>query len=282
MATKNPSKAGQKAEKIISNSVDDFNEGVGKTQNNIYRRLVSLLGGLSLNRSGDIERTSGNLRLIRQINSEINNEIFNQAYTTRLSKFLGAFTKIENELLGYYEKVFGYESAPIHGTIKKDAIRTVSNQLGRAGINSAFTEPLKRILDTNVTTGANISDLTDQVRNYILGGQNDGALLRYTKQVTSDALHVYSGVYNKIASEDLGLKWLKYTGSVKDTTRDFCQRRAGKFFRESEVKSWAALSWKGKAAGTTETSIFYFVGGYNCRHILIYVDESVVPDSLKN
>lgn len=66
-----------------------------------------------------------------------------------------------------------------------------------------------------------------------------------------------------------------------DKTRPFCAERAGNFYTDKEIKSWAKEDWKGKNPNTTESSIFYLCGGYNCTHQLIPVHESLVPDDVK-
>ena len=65
-----------------------------------------------------------------------------------------------------------------------------------------------------------------------------------------------------------------------DKTRSFCEERTGKFFHHKEIEQWASLDWAGKKAGTTESSIFLFAGGWNCAHELIPVDRIIVPDEV--
>ncbi len=83
-------------------------------------------------------------------------------------------------------------------------------------------------------------------------------------------------------AEDLGLEWYRYIGGVIGTSRNFCIERDGGYYRREEVEDWADEEWDGKIEGTDSETIFSYCGGFNCRHELIPVAESSVPDEYKN
>jgi hypothetical protein len=68
--------------------------------------------------------------------------------------------------------------------------------------------------------------------------------------------------------------------NLKDTSREFCDQRHGKYFHRKEVEAWANLSWAGKIQGTNSSNIFIYRGGYHCRHQLIPVSAASVPRSV--
>lgn len=278
----NPDKTGQKIDRLISEASVKLSIGIESSQKHAFAKVVNLIKGLDVDRNGAIKRTKKNLRLIRSINKEIGSSVVTDAYMTRVNQYLQTFTAIETAQRAYYSTITGFKQTDLHNLIKIESINNARNLLLNSGIDNNFSQPIKKILDRNVLAGANFTDMMEEVRGYILGsGGRDGRLLSYVKQVTSDSLHVYSGTYNTAIGSQLGLNFVKYTGSVKDTTRDFCSRRAGKFFHVSEVEKWAGLSWPGKASGTTASSIFQYAGGYNCRHLIIYVSDEIVPESVK-
>ncbi len=82
-------------------------------------------------------------------------------------------------------------------------------------------------------------------------------------------------------AQDLGLEWYRYIGGVIRTSRDFCVERDGGYYHKSEVEEWADEDWDGKIPETDASTIFSYCGGYNCRHDLIPVHESSVPDEFK-
>jgi hypothetical protein len=86
---------------------------------------------------------------------------------------------------------------------------------------------------------------------------------------------IFSREYNAVVSDDLGLNFYSYVGTRIDTSRPFCDARAGRYFKKSEVEGWASLgNWQGRFPGTTKTTIFSYAGGYNCRHELYAITKS--------
>jgi hypothetical protein len=77
---------------------------------------------------------------------------------------------------------------------------------------------------------------------------------------------IFSREYNAVVSEDLNLQFFAYVGTRIDTSRPFCDARAGRYFKKSEIEGWASQNWDGKIPQTTKTTIFSYLGGYNCRH----------------
>jgi hypothetical protein len=114
----------------------------------------------------------------------------------------------------------------------------------------------------------------ETLRRFIEGTPERKAYLdRYIKQTTNDAVMVFNREYLQTISEDLGLKHYLYQGTIIGDTRQFCQSRAGRFYKKEEVEKWASQSWDGKMAGTNSTTIFSYAGGYNCRHKLWPISE---------
>jgi hypothetical protein len=280
---KSPKASGEEIEKIIRSQVSGFSEGIIKSQQNAFNKIIGLLKEIGIDSDGNIKRTGKNIRNMHTINNELGRNIITDAYKGRVESYLNGFSQIQKVNNSHYALNFPEFSGSksYYELIRKENITNARALLLEGGISANFSEPIKDILRQNIMGGGKFFDMVGQVRNFILGNDAiDGRLLAYTKQITSDSLHVYSGLYNQAIADDLGLEWVRYTGSVKDTTREFCQQRAGKFFHEEQVKSWPSLKWQGKYRGTNSSNIFQYVGGYQCRHILIYVSEAVVPSSV--
>ena len=79
----------------------------------------------------------------------------------------------------------------------------------------------------------------------------------------------FNAEYIQTVSEDLGVEYYLYAGTIIEDTRPFCSARTGRFFTTDQVKQWASLKgWQGRMAGTNANTIFIYRGGYNCRHQL--------------
>jgi hypothetical protein len=111
---------------------------------------------------------------------------------------------------------------------------------------------------------------------------DSGLLPNAAKRITVDGLVTFSREYVGALTKDFDSEWYLYEGPLRATSRSFCESRAGKYWKKSEVESWAKLDWQGKKPGTTKTTIFSLAGGYNCYHILFPVPEEAVPEKYKN
>jgi len=65
-------------------------------------------------------------------------------------------------------------------------------------------------------------------------------------------------------------KKFRYEGGLISDSRDFCVERDGHEFFIEDGKSWNEYEWKGKIPGV---DFFVQVGGYNCRHWLVFLKE---------
>jgi hypothetical protein len=124
------------------------------------------------------------------------------------------------------------------------------------------------VLNANAAGQTNRTELQKVLKNFIEGTPQQKAYLqRYIKQTTVDSIMGFSREYNQTVATDLNLTHGFYAGTLIDDSRQFCKARAGRYFKKSEVQSWAKLKgWDGRMPGTNEVTIFSFLGGYGCRH----------------
>jgi hypothetical protein len=93
----------------------------------------------------------------------------------------------------------------------------------------------------------------------------------------NDLVSVYERTATSVAAEAVGAEFFLYQGRPIDTTRPFCRDRSNKYYHKREIAGWADEDWNGKMAGTTSATIFQYLGGYNCRHVLVPVRQDQVP-----
>ena len=105
----------------------------------------------------------------------------------------------------------------------------------------------------------------------ILGGAEgiDPKLVRYSKQYVHDTMFQVNAKISEAFAERLDLKYFLYEGDVIETTRPFCEERAGNVYSVDDVKSWP------KALPYFQENYDFFIhrGGYNCRHNIKYISE---------
>lgn len=289
---------GSNIEDIILTAVEDFNEGLESSQVNAYNKLLGLVKELSLDSRGNIKKTAANVKVLRNISKAIEDTLLTDTYKKRVGRYLKAFDAVEAQQTLYFNVIKeGFKANPMLEAIKTQSIDNTIAALTESGLNQAFTQPVKDILIQNITTGGSYSTMTEQLREFVIGNEEiDGAFLRHTKAITTDAVKSYNATYNQSVSQDLGLVFYRYVGGLKDTSRAFCEERNKKYFHIEEIRDWGrgekccGLSfpvkkdggayWDGMKKGTNENNILTNRGGWMCNHQYVAVSQGVVPDDV--
>jgi len=275
-----PEELAAKLESTIIAANEILGAGIITVQNSLYPQIVKVLKDLELDGEGLILQNAGNRAVINGAISTIDHKIESSQYKAVVEKYLGTVTEIDKLNVTYFEAISSAfkPSRQFLASLQKDTVKQIEELLFNSGLESQIITPLRTILNQNINSGGQFVDMIEQVKTYIKGTPTtDGKLLRYAKQITSDALFNYSRAYHLSLTADLGLEWFCYSGGLTDKSRDFCIEHAGYYYPKAEVESWASQDWAGKRPDTTETTIFIYVAGFQCRHSLIPVHESVVP-----
>jgi hypothetical protein len=164
----------------------------------------------------------------------------------------------------------------VYETSKKTAIEL----LAESAVVTAVDD-FKILLQDSITNSDTFGDMVDSISASIQGNNKiEGNLVRYARQ---NAIDLFAGTernMTKVIADDLGIEFFEYAGGLMDTTRPFCQERAGKVYHKKEIESWGTKTWAGQAKGTTPRTIFTLAGGYNCNHDFIPKGLKDVPTSV--
>lgn len=275
-----PEELAQAIEDLIITANNTYGRSVVKVQTELYNSIFLRLKDLELDDLGYIKQNAVNRKILRETQDQFDFTISNSIYQASLSRHLSVISKINN-LNSEYFKTIKSGFTPNKNFLKSlqnQTIKNVNELILQDGLRSQIKIPLNQILEQNISTGGEFNGMLEQVKNFITGNDEvEGRLLRYTKTYVKDILFQYSRSFQESITNDLKLNWYSFSGGLIDRSREFCIERSGKFFHRSEIESWAELNWKGKTPGTTKSSIFILLGGYNCSHSLIPVSEIVIP-----
>ena len=266
----------------LENVPNAFADRMVAIQRAKFSDIIGLLDELDYT-NGSIVVNEANLLKIEQIVEQAKDLLTTGEFETVVGELMGEFDKQAAVTYKYYDAAFdGFEVPAIANDIlaqkKREAVIDLLNST-----DQYLTNPMRQSLSNAVSGGATRSDLID-VFNLLINGDAEtvGRLERATRQIVSDTFALSDRAVTNTVAEQLGLEWYLYAGGLIDTTRPFCKARNGKYFRKSEVESWAGLGdWAGRMAGTTEETIFLTAGGYNCQHSILPVSEAVVPERFK-
>lgn len=272
-------------ETIISRAEDRFGEAMISTQKRMYSDLVVQLKDLELDGEGYIKNSAANRKIIRKAGKLFNESLESSGYYGALNNYVSNLEVI-NQANAIYFSAVSESFSPNKLFIKslqKQTIEGLESTLLNEGLAANVKQPLLNILNQNVNGGGSFSGMLDQVRGYIRGVDGkQGSLQKHARTWTADALFNYSRSYQQAVSSDLGLEFYFYSGGIVKDSRDFCRERHDQHFHQKEIEQWAPLDWQGRNPNTTESSIFIYAGGFSCRHSMIPVHKSTVPQEVKD
>lgn len=285
----------------IDGSINSFNSAIPKVQRDILAEVELLVKKLDL-KSDSIQASAKNLRIIGELKNKINKILRSPEYKDLVKEFAKSFSeisKLQNEYFRTLEKQ--YKPPKLLGTLQSQSVDATIRSLVEGGVEVNIGSKIVEILRQNITGGAKYTDMVERLREYLTTTKaGDGALERYAKQITTDALNQYSAQYLNVVSNDLGLQWYRYTGAEIETSRPFCKACLDKeYIHQSEIprllkgdfpefkKEGGEINSKtklpqGMIAGTNPENFHVYRGGWNCGHQLVPVTEDRVPKIIRN
>lgn len=268
---------------------DTLENAVVKVQRQLYRQLLDEVNRLTIT-SGNIDRTTENIAKIEQIITQIEANALSGDYVQAITKY----AKEYNTQKSLNNKVIG-DVTPneFHTKIVSEAQKAAVESLTGEQVAGQVLSPLRDILLQNVTTGGKLSELVKELRYFAEGTEQfDGKLLKYVKSIARDAFATADRAYTEAVTSDYGFKYYKYKGGLIKDSRCFCTERVNGVFHIEEIREWGAnpdlwncgtkkIKGGGRRQGTNTSTIFSYLGGYNCIHSLIPVSTVDVPADVK-
>lgn len=278
----------------IDSSIEQFNKSMPGIQSDILSSILELSKELTMP-ARSVKQQVANLQLIGKIKYKINDLVLSPEYISNVKTFAKSFDKVTSIQNKYFNKIVAddYASKTLLKEIKISYIDNAIESLTEAGIDT-ISSNIKDILLRNVTSGGSYSSMVKEVSGYLTDGE--GELTKYARQITTDALNQYSASYTKAVTDDLGLTWFRYVGSLISTSRPFCKELVAKdYVHKSELPTIVKGVIDGKQVplgknglpsgmieGTTAQNFMVNRGGWRCQHQLYPVSEFSVPQELRD
>lgn len=267
----------KKNERLLS-VPNAFEDAVSKAQKELFNEIIALVDSLERD-GGNIVISSDNLLKIEEIGIKIKQALNGSDYIEAVREFASEFDKQAEINIEYFKNTFpDFKESELASQILANSKKITVELL--VSTENEFILPLKDVLNDAVVSGSSWGDTVKNIRTFVEGNKDlDGRLLRYSKQIASDALATSDRAFTMAVSEDLGAEWFFYSGGEIGGTREFCHERNGRYFHKKEVEKWSHLDWPGKNKQTNERTIFILAGGYNCKHSIMPVSLYAVPIS---
>jgi hypothetical protein len=239
----------------------------------VFERLSNQVIDLASNLSLDPDDRAKTIKELIKLKKDISDTIVNNSlYQNQVKEVVSGYEMLADLSNQFITIAIGSfkPKTELYQAILQANIETTKNALLGAGIRDNFGNAIQEVLKDNIAGIGTRSQLNETLRKFIEGTPEQAPFLnRYIKQTTNDAVMTFNSEYIQTISEDLGVEYYLYAGTLIEDSRPFCEARSGRYFTKEEVQKWASLkNWQGRMAGTNSSTIFTYRGGYNCRHQL--------------
>lgn len=263
----------------LSAAPEDFFSGVDEFQLFIYHRILELISNLE-KRGGKLVKSTANLKIALKIRDELEKVLSGREYMEVIASFAKQFDIQKKITDKFFEKAFSdFKNRKVDDLIFTQSKEAAINLLTDATPQTDFLNSISSQIRTAISTESSWAETVSLLKGITLGDQEkDGKLLKYVKQIASDAFAISDRSYTNAVAQSLEAEWFLYFGDELPTSREFCIERHGKYFHKHEVEAWASLNWAGKMKDTTnEQTIFINAGGWRCQHSILPVTIDQVP-----
>lgn len=257
---------------------NELEKSVEKAEGDLMRFVEKDLDGLELDDNGNILYSEKNIAIIYNIETTLqnlafaNNKVFKKLVTDMLRMtdgIKGDYNTTPQNLKNIKFKVeqlfykMGYDA---NGTIIPGSY--FDNISSFKGVSQQIAD----ILLKGIANGISFDLILKEMRAFVMGAKGvDGVLKRYLRQEVHDTIWKTNAVINKYFADELGLKYFVYSGSIMDTTREFCAERNNYVFHVNDVASFP----DNLPYFPPKYNFFIDRGGYNCRHKIRYLSNQL-------
>lgn len=246
-----------------------MDQALPKVFEKLSQQVIDLASELSLDAKDRAATIKQLIKLKKDIADTIVNNSTYQAQVAEVIQGYKLLADLSNEFISLSIGDFKPKTE-LYKAILEANIATTKDALLGAGIRDNFGTAIQEVLKDNIAGVGTRTELNKTLRKFIEGTPEESPFLnRYIKQTTNDSVMTFNSEYIQTISDDLGVEYYLYAGTLIADSRAFCTARAGRYFTKEEVQKWASLKgWDGRMKGTNSTTIFTYRGGYNCRHQL--------------
>lgn len=281
----------QKIVNEINGKIEQFMDGLPSLARSSYKDIQGLLNQLKLDASGNIRVSVENLRLINRIKIRLQDRIISDVYIGKLNDLSSSFNDVSKLQSQYFADVFSdFEAPEVINEMRRVSLNSTLESLSESTINNTVIQGAMDILEEDIISGASFMDMNEKLKDFMVGNKDvDPKLVSYSKQVLTDSLNQYTANYQKLITDDLGLKWYQYVGPLVAASRPICDALVKKeWVHETElggisrgIVNGKNVGTEGMIPGTNSRNFQSNRGGYNCNHLLVPVAEEAVPKAIR-
>ena len=140
--------------------------------------------------------------------------------------------------------------------------------LGGAPVAQVVVQQIRE----GMAAGMGRREFIAKFRAAFLNPAGTGMLERHFARFTHDFFMQYDRVNSIMLAKAAGMDHFIYAGTAVEDSREFCLLRLNRAYDTTEAKKWDSQEWAGKIP---DVPVLQQLGGYNCRHALMFVSEEM-------
>lgn len=267
---------------IIDETVGIFKLQMKKTGVFAFLHSVGPLNRMQRDSENKLFSSQQNTQALQATSLAMFNATVTNVYLQRVESLKTPLPLISDIIEDFYTNNFGELTQVIKGKVPgiiSNAEREINDMMGGEAVQLAIINPTLNALSNHIsnrsTHAAMMKDMDMRVKD---------RFEKFSGPRAEDILQRFARNMNDLMAIGFQLSWIRYVGGLRETSRDFCIERNGKYFHVAEVKLWPRQfgPWDGMLPNTNKFTIFTNAGGYNCFHTFEYVAASKVPQSVKD
>jgi len=268
----------KKKSKEYTNQTKNLLKITKQLDKRLFSYIISnVLPNLTYDSSGRIKSTSANIDAARNI-KQLKDYLAGKNDKALQAFYIGSGKKNANASKRYFD-VFSPKKA-IQKSVKAKGQKSLAVLVSSIFSKSNVQSDIESTISNAVLSGATSDAVTDSLRDIVIGRSGNGGInQRYHYQQGQDAMRAHGSLMDDSFAKALRLNYAVYTGSTKETTRDFCASRIGNVYSRSEIMEMESLEWSGKKKGH---SIILDRGGWNCGHQWAWVSYELAKSIRKD
>ena len=232
--------------------------------------------------NGRVKYTAANLGRVQTVFT-----LFNRFQRKYSDTMLGTVLKWAGNLFGLNEQYFETFADPTESvrdaarrlTLQRWGYNTTTKELIPGGYmealfqNQGVARNVAGLVNRAIAGQMSLADFQKQFRKLFIGKPGQGMLERHWKTNSYDLFARIDRAANLVYADRLGLDYAIYSGTVKDTTRPWCEKHVNKVLSRKEIDGWKNQEWAGKIEVGYDP--YLDCGGFQCRHHWSFISDTV-------
>lgn len=146
-------------------------------------------------------------------------------FRSKIKDFVSDLGRIKNNIRDFHSAFHGLniETVLAVTNVQQAVVSEVLNQYLDNGLNVHFVAPLREAIFRNILVGANLREVRQRLKEYVLSGQDgSGKFQRYVHNTAIQAVDTYTGAINKKLVETFKFTGYIISGSLIETSSEQC------------------------------------------------------------